>query len=274
MLQSARFVYGRLRGHGAMTDWNSWSFAATVAFGVLGCTLAIFFYLKGRRFRQVAWTYFKSPLQTKAHPDVRILFKGEEVPNLTRLLVAFWNVGNEEIKALTHIPKDGNPSILFEKDSTVLSVAVVAQSIDVIKFNVIKEDAHTVRLLFEYLNPEDGGLVEVLYADSPTTGSGVRFVSPIIGGRGASIRSGRRSPWVNERPGMLLLVGVLCAYFFFAVPTVVRRAEFTGNSTAILLSVLVLASLTAWLAVLVVRDRRQARLPRFVREHLRRHAIQ
>lgn len=123
-----------------------------------------------------------SGLQTKNHPDVTVRFKGTPVEDLRRARVACWNSGSEAVRA------DDVPSVglrLRLPLARLLSVATVGMT-NHVGFRAHELDEHTLAVRFDYLNPGDFGLVEVLYDVSAFlrgTKVDVALDAPVIGAR-------------------------------------------------------------------------------------------
>src|SRR5947209_19974939 len=103
--------------------WTSVSFAATVLFGIL----SVFFFVRSRRNKRLRARWSAVELQTRRHPDIDISFRGKPVQNLSRVRFALWNAGSEAIRD-TDLPDGTVPRIIFDGDTTVLSVDVRSSS--------------------------------------------------------------------------------------------------------------------------------------------------
>jgi len=95
-------------------------------------------------------------------PEVEILFNKVSVPRLTISRVIFWNSGNSTITGNQIVESD--PIQLDFENGTILKAHVLKSTRDAIKFNVGYEaDAHKVALSFDFLDPDDGAVVEVVH---------------------------------------------------------------------------------------------------------------
>jgi hypothetical protein len=150
---------------------------ATLVFGII----SIIFYYKSRRIKKPTFIFGSTLLQTTAHPKVTILFENEKIENLSKLNLLFWNAGKEEIRAVD-IPSAGGPSVEFVNGARILSYTVKDKSSDDINFSIAQETSSLLRLDFEYLNPGDGAVIEVLYdyANDEKTPP-IQLKAPIIG---------------------------------------------------------------------------------------------
>lgn len=91
----------------------------TIVFGFL----SVAFYLRSIRHKQLAFTYELSELLTTTNPEVSIAFRNRTVDDLSKLRVACWNSGTQEIRR-EDIPGDRPTAVVFT-GATVLSVTYV-----------------------------------------------------------------------------------------------------------------------------------------------------
>lgn len=101
-------------------------------------------------------------LKTTTLPEITILYQVEEIENLSRLNLLFWNAGKATIRAVD-VPSAGGPCVEFVSGARVLSHTLKGTSSEEIGFRVVRETGNLLRLNFEYLNPGDGAVIEVLY---------------------------------------------------------------------------------------------------------------
>jgi hypothetical protein len=149
---------------------------ATLTFGVLSVIL----YFRSKRCKRLTFTFDKTELHTKTHPEIEITFKGKRVENLSRVRAVCWNSGNEEIR-WSDIPEDWPPRTVFA-NSRVLSAATVGGT-EATGFAAERSDEHTVNARFVFLNPGDCGLFEVLYEARPNSSPTIDFLARVMGGR-------------------------------------------------------------------------------------------
>ena len=142
-----------------MSNWlqvlgSAWlSLALTLFFGCL----SVYFFLKSRGYRRIVWTYALASVQTKAHPDIEIAFRGEPIRNLTRLLVLCWNDGTKEIRP-SDIPSTGPPRISFDPRLRVLSTSVVGLAIPESGFTATITEGHHIEV--------DSGRLKIAWASA------------------------------------------------------------------------------------------------------------
>jgi len=162
--------------------------------GLLGLILTLLFgaisiiqYLKSRRFKQIVYTGMVATIQTRNHPEISIMFQGKEIKNLWKLLVLCWNAGTSDIRG-SDMPSTERPHIKFPDDARILSFKLLEQSSPSISFVVEQTNNSTIDLEFEYLNPRDGGVVEILYESLNDEPILVELEAKLIGGRDSSVK--------------------------------------------------------------------------------------
>lgn len=186
-------------------------FAATIVFGLL----SVFLYFRGRRYKGLSFNFQTTELQTRAHPEVKIIFKDREVENLSRLRAVIWNSGTEEIR-WSDVPQSGPPVSVF-KNARILSISILGANEDT-KLRAEQRDQNSLRFEFAYFNPGEWGLIEVLYEGTSTDGVTIDTTARIIGGRPTDSRAyedlvkGR--DWLS--PPLFLLAAFMSALGFFA----------------------------------------------------------
>jgi hypothetical protein len=58
-----------------------------LALTVFSVLLSLFFYLRSRRRKRLTFTYDLAELQTRTHPEVTILFNGEQIVPRPRIFL-------------------------------------------------------------------------------------------------------------------------------------------------------------------------------------------
>jgi len=124
-----------------------------------------------KRRKRLWWASRVISLQTKVFSEfnkegkIQVFYKGREgyhevTDSLLLCRFIFWNGGNEvllEKDISAHAPL----FISFEEESKVLDIREVALSNESIQFEMVKPNK--IRVLFEYLNPEEGAVVDIVY---------------------------------------------------------------------------------------------------------------
>lgn len=151
--------------------------AGTFIFGLL----SIYLYFKSMRSKKPVFAYDHSVLQTRVHPEITILFNEEKIENLSRSHIVFFNNGNQEIRA-EDIPSSRFPIIEFNDQTRILSHKLLKSSSGETSLEVKRRSKYSIEISFDYLNPKDGAVIEVLYETAPSTkGIPANFIAPIKG---------------------------------------------------------------------------------------------
>ena len=236
----------------------------TIVFGAL----SIYLYLKSRRYKQIVFTHLFSTLQTRNHPDISISFSGKEINNLSKLLVLCWNAGTEEIRG-TDVPSANPPAIVFPENVTLLSYKLLDASSEGLNFSLVKPNDRLLNFTFEYLNPNDGGLIEVLYEQSGDDLGAINIEAHVIGGRPSlDINYEPRSGWgwiVTVSVSALLAAAIGIFFLWVSMDT-------AGVTTVVLvlcgLIELVLSAALAYAFWYFVQLYNRQRIPHFAVEYL------
>lgn len=241
------------------------AFATTVVFGVL----SIYFYIRSKRVKRLACLVGVVTLQKRSHPEVSISFRNEEIDNLSRMVICIWNTGTAAIQS-SDIPTEIWPTLTFSEGTRLLSVAVLFMSSDHIGFQAKKTDERIIQFSFTYLNPTDGGIVEVLFEDKAKIRS-PEFAAPIIDGSppefGEFPTRFRKEVWLSllETVGGVVF-GIGISFWL----------EYRSQGRLILF-LLAFALFIVGIAMIIVADyldlrRLHRRLPPFVKSYLKRIA--
>ena len=137
--------------------------------GIAGVTLAVFFHLRSRKSSIIA-------IQSKdvsmiggdaVFPDeVEVRYRETSVPRLTSSLVWIWNAGNKTVKGSEIVAHD---PLRLRFGGEILNVRIRKVTREVLRItaNTSEEEAiGTVCWGFEFLDPGDGGVLEVLHSGS------------------------------------------------------------------------------------------------------------
>ncbi len=209
----------------------------TVLFG----GLSVVFYLKSTRYKELTLTFRITYLQVKTHPEVSIMFRGEQVTNLARMWALCWNSGSQPIRR-SDLPRI--PELKLPDGTRILSVGDSEASHEDVSFAVEKKDHKTIAFQFEYLNPGEGGLIEILLEENASAFTPA-FRAPVIGGR---------PPLCAEFAPRMSVSGVAILVICFGIPAlgaIVGAVAVLLNNYRSLLHILLAAVLFAWAAAMV-----------------------
>lgn len=99
--------------------------------------------------------------------DVEIYYKGKKVERLTKVNIVFWNSGKATIDGKNIIVDD---PLRFEisEGEQILSANVLKLTRDCTKFKAYVNPKELNQLIctFEYLDPDDGAVIEILHTDA------------------------------------------------------------------------------------------------------------
>lgn len=139
--------------------------------GVIGIILGVFGIFSYRISKSVAKpSYQKSSLrligrnENNLPKDVTVTYKGNEVDRLTKTTLTIWNNGTETLDGSDVV--DSEPLLIsFKENDKILSYKILKKTKDANAFSLINcEDAtNKLRLEFEYLDPKDGVVIELLH---------------------------------------------------------------------------------------------------------------
>lgn len=237
-----------------------WQFlgALIAFFGILVTVYLAFL----RKVKRPTFVTSDTLLQTAAHPEITIQFRGRKIANLNRLYLLFWNSGNEEIRA-TDIPRAGGPCIEFLEGAGILSYAVKSTSSEGINFTVAQESNRLMRLNFEYLNPGDGGVVEIYYEATETKKPVPMKLAAFIIGATPVRTIEYRSPLRGARVIVMSCMGMV--FVAMGLLSILAGAVTQGNSQGLLgLGYLTLGVVTLGT---ILWDRSTNRVPDFAKPY-------
>lgn len=96
--------------------------------------------------------------------EVTVFFKGKEVDRLTKTTLILWNNGTEVLEGKDIIKPD-LIQIAFDEGDNILTYSIIKKTKVVNNFELIKneENPHKLTVNFDYLDPNDGVVLELLH---------------------------------------------------------------------------------------------------------------
>lgn len=96
--------------------------------------------------------------------NVEVMYKGQKVNILAKTHLIFWNDGNQTLDGC-NIVKSERLRIVYGSDSgQILLANVIKSTRDVNKLHVkVTDDSSSVTIDFDFLDPGDGALIEILH---------------------------------------------------------------------------------------------------------------
>jgi hypothetical protein len=134
---------------------------------IIGVGLAIYFGIKGRRFKGLGYclksTSFVRDYQSKI-PELELLYKGKKVRNVTLTRLVVWNVGTETIHQ-TDIAKADPLRIKVSSPVTMLNWEMVPPLREPNVPKLLASHAHDrdLELSFDFLDKNDGIVIDLLH---------------------------------------------------------------------------------------------------------------
>ena len=136
---------------------------------VLGLAAAVFFYRRSRRVSRLAYQFDEVTLlgssRSAFSDEVEIRFSGRVVPRVTAARLIVWNAGNTTLRGSDIVQADPL-RVHLQDEGIILKASVVRVTRDVNDFAVSLEGQGQpeAALAFDYLDPGDGALLEVLHS--------------------------------------------------------------------------------------------------------------
>ena len=99
--------------------------------------------------------------------DVEVLYRGKRVDRLTKSRLIYWNSGKQIVRG-SDIVADDPVRCELSSDALALEVGVVKHTRDANKFTATIDNGRRNRVIlsFDYLDPGDGAVVEILHLSS------------------------------------------------------------------------------------------------------------
>ena len=142
--------------------------------GAVGVVLAALGLLSYRRARIPGIIAFQSHNvsligsgRTMLPADIKVLYRDTEVPGLTSSTIWFWNAGKKTVRGEDIVPID---PLRLRFGGDVFNIRVIKVSREAIQITTEtqEERKNTVRCCFDFLDPGDGGVLEVLHSGAAT----------------------------------------------------------------------------------------------------------
>jgi hypothetical protein len=136
--------------------------------GIVGIAYAIFAYFRTRQRGIIKYTQSGERmlgLTTDGLPrDVTVQYCGNDIQRLTRTIIWLWNAGEKTFKG-SDIPAHDHLRLEVKNGGSVLAATVLKQARDVCRFAVPldAESPDKVLISFDFLDPKDGAVLEVLH---------------------------------------------------------------------------------------------------------------
>jgi len=140
------------------------NFAFSIFTFFLGNVFAYWLYRRGIKKKELWWDTQKNNLINKYArnlPELSINYKSEEVQDVSILRLMLWNSGSE-ILHRDDITKNHPISLITDNNTALLDAKIIAYNNDTLNFS-LEKDNNTVLVDFEYLEPNQGAVLEIVY---------------------------------------------------------------------------------------------------------------
>lgn len=228
------------------SGWMNWTVISAVS-GVIAAVIAIFSYVgsvvrggKSDSKKVFSTRYSTNKLVRKAsanYSKISVLYDGKSIEDVSITKYAIWNSGNLVISK-DDIPPGGEIRVIVnDTNSILLDVNITSVTNDVNAFSVKSINEKEAIICFEYANPNDGALIEVLHTGKSSVTS---IKCDIIGSKGIDNRgvisslafAPKHSKLLGINAVLLMLVTVaediiyvLETFFGYDIPNTITGSE-------------------------------------------------
>lgn len=184
--------------------------------GLVGVVLAIYFYLRARKVVRISYEIEETvvvgtPDETLSD-DLKVLFRGVDVPAVTSTKFTIWNSGNSTIRR-SDIAEGDLLTLVVPDGSTFLHGTILSRTRSVNDFKIIVDDQSSATLLdFAFFDPRDGASISILHTSPPGT---IDIKGTVIGLRGGMHRVLGSEYWLDK---LIWMAVIMIPTFLLAMP--------------------------------------------------------
>ena len=178
------------------TPWLNFVF---FVLAIVGLILSFYFYHKAKRDKSPVFVKrtFKLIQQNVIKlENLEIKYEGRIVENLSLTKLAFWNYGREALRKDDIALND--PLLISSSGKTIIYDVEISYQNKVNSFSVDKMDDHCVNLNFDFLNHNDGVVLDIYH--SGNDGSDILLTGTLIGAK--KIADENKSKTLSDRLGI------------------------------------------------------------------------
>ena len=161
---------------------------------VVGIAASVYFGIKGKRVKKLSFLKRTRRLilpRDMITPELHVFFCDKEIGNVSVSFYTIWNSGTETIQHDEIVPS--RPvTIESSEDGEVLDAQIIKKSDDSCSFSVSAE-ANKVRIMFDYVEPHDGVVLQIIH-----TGSISDLTGKIKGGKLELFKPERKTRKVHK----------------------------------------------------------------------------
>ena len=136
---------------------------------VFSVIYAIYAGVKGKDKKQISYivnTHEIVQAGKNMIPEFQISYRGQTIDDLTVTRFAIWNSGNRLLNSNDIV--DTKPLSITSNDDgpDILDASIIKRSEESNKFTIDKKSAHCAELQFDYIDKQDGIIVQILHTGS------------------------------------------------------------------------------------------------------------
>jgi len=243
---------------------DRWIAAASLAIGIIGIAVAVYFYRRTEKKRVP--TFMVNPVRRSlVQPELAkfekfsLLYEGTEVGKrgITAIQVFFWNSGSLEILSSQVL----RPYSISISDGRILSWSFIKTNRGVIQPQLVRADENfnSLDLSFAVLEPGDGAVIEIVYDGPPVAkveidGVCVGSQRPTVLPSDGRSFSTRREQLLDANIGYIALMIMACTVIpiLFGVIWIIKKLF--SERTGLMLILVFMGCLVAFLILNIIRD--------------------
>ena len=136
---------------------------------VFSVIYAIYAGVKGKEKKEISYivnTHEIVQAGKNMIPEFQISYRGQTIDDLTVTRFAIWNSGNRLLNSNDIV--DTKPLSITSNDDGphILDASIIKRSEESNKFTIDKKSAHCAELQFDYIDKQDGIIVQILHTGS------------------------------------------------------------------------------------------------------------
>jgi hypothetical protein len=139
----------------------AWLVLSVIA--ILGFVLSIVFYLKSIEKKEFSYYLRSTSFISKKEPKftkLAVTYDGQQIDDFNVSKFIIWNSGNKTINA-SDMVESKELTITSPVDGIILDSEIIACSDNTNKFSIQQIDDHTIKILFEYVDKQEGVVIQI-----------------------------------------------------------------------------------------------------------------
>lgn len=210
-------------------------FVITTCLSFIGIILTVYFYIKGRKFRQISYTYKTTNLSINGMSleGLSYVYEGKEIKSISVTDLIIWCSGKETINKNDIAPLD--PLKIYSEDK-ILSAEHIFSNEYCNNFNILKTNDNIINVEFDYISKNNGVTIRIIHEGY----CGKLYVTgKIKDGKNISYISNRKGlfyKFINNRIVKFILSKKITSFIFifftiFLFPNAfIQSANYTDNN--------------------------------------------